>query len=187
MAKKPATSSRVKAGGRTFVIEQPVLAISVIAASFLITGAGLAYVAAIFFMAADFKRNKSAELSKSMNYWGRIAACFSALAVLAGTITTSKPHVGVLAIVAFCNIGLALFAIIASLFASRFFGRPATGKEKRSDDGPIAVGDDKERPDGPKAVENATKDKQKAQVEHQENGAVNRDVAQPLAKRGQGR
>jgi hypothetical protein len=169
------------------VIGQPVLAISALAASSLITGAGLAYVAAISFMAANFKRNKTAKLSPILNYYGRIAAYLSALAVLGGTIATFTPRVGIVAIVAFCNIGLAFFAIIASLFASRFFGRPATSEEERSDSSPIAVGDEEIRRDVSGAIENATKNKQEVQVEHQENGAVDVDVAQPLAKRGEGR
>ena len=159
----------------------PVLATANVAAFALVIGAGLGAVATLLFIGAGLKRNKPV-LSPGMSRIAAVAAYLGAVFVLVGTIEAVKLNAA-LTIVAFVSLGAVVTTTAFVLLASRFLGFRARRKQNRVNEGPQKDENKETGADGAKPKESVAEHEQGEPVEPHETGAVDGEVAQPLAER----
>lgn len=155
----------------------------------VILGAGLALVAALWFMAAVFERNEAAGRSKAFTEWGLGTASVSATCVAIGTFETLDTHRTLVNVAIFASLTAVLIAVRIAFRAPRVPGSMAK-------DPKLGVQETPECPDehegegediAPDDVESEiAEDAEGHEVTAAQDGAVNGRPAQPLSEIGKG-
>jgi hypothetical protein len=94
-----------------------------LATEILVTGVGLALIAAVCLMAASFQRNIKTGIDADFTKVAVVVAYLGATLVVVGTILSLGKTDEAVAIVAGANLAFAVLAIIAALHAQRFLRR----------------------------------------------------------------
>ncbi len=155
-------------------------------ASVLLGGAGLALIAAYLLMAANFERNENG-LDKLFTRLGLVVAAFSASAAVVVTVETIEVKDLAVIITMLGIIVLVVLTVVAGLCLSRIPRFKVKGQKKAGADGPIGVDDTIKRAPASEPSKSAVEGEQQEQVDEQQNGAVDGDVAESLPELGEGR
>ncbi len=154
-------------------------------ASILLGGAGLALIAAYLFMAANFERNKDG-LDKPFTRLALVAGALSASALVVGTVETIEVKDLAVTIVMLGIVALVILTVVAGLCLARIPRFKVKSQETGRAEAPIGIDEAIKRAPVSELGKGTVEGERQEQVDKQQNGAVDRDVAESLPERSEG-